>query len=865
MKRLLMLLLLAVPAMLCGQTRSMRQVMDEIKKIHGMFFVYDASLRLDAQYKGASLREKPLKEALRQLFANTDIRYKRRGRNIMLWRDAEAVAKPKVKKLQTFVVSGLVTDSVGEPIANASVMDLATHQGALTNERGHYVLHLLQGEHLLSASYMGNRKTATLLLKGNRNLDFTLANEQELEEVMVVADLNSSTSTTQTGKRTLTADDLNKEYALLSSPDVVKVLQQISGVTSGVELASGMYVHGGGSDENLFLLDGTPLYQTNHSLGLFSAFNTDIIKNVDFYKSGFPARYSGRVSSITDVRTRDGDMKHTCGTFSMGLIDGRLQVEGPIVKDKTSFNIALRRSWIDLLLKPAYALINSGNDEEKYTFGYAFYDLNAKVTHRWGNGHLMWLSAYMGRDHYSIYDKSSWSGYVTDTENRLNWGSTNITLGADLWLGTVMSASFAAIGTYSHSLHDAKENDAYHYDDGSRRQFSLDVTSNRTKMYDMGAKVDFRWYPRSHHVRFGGAYTHHSFRPQTTSQSFYYGGQNEQVDTLHIEECNRTSSNELSFYMEDEWNMGWCWSADFGCSYTFIHTQGASYHLFDPRLAVKYNWSKGMAVKLSFTRMSQSVHRIASTFLELPTDFWVPTTSTMKPTTSNQLASGFYLERKAWKASLEGFYKQTSHLLQYKEWLGLLPPAARWSQNITDGDGRSWGIELDVAYHTPSLQASLAYTLSWSERRFPELHGGWFRDQFDNRHTLELNMRYKMTSKISISAAWTYHGGNRITLPEGCSLQPSMPGENSGAEMDFIYFALNNFALPAYHRLDLGADFRHTTKHGRERIWNVSIYNAYCHMNTMFVKVHKNDSGTFSAQCKGYIPIIPSVSYTLKF
>ena len=212
---------------------------------------------------------------------------------------------------------------------------------------------------------------------------------------------------TQTGKRTFTAADINTEFSLLSSPDLIKTLQHTSGVNGGVELASGLYVHGGNGDENLFLLDGSPLYQTNHSLGLFSAFNSDIIKNVDFYKSGFPARYSGRISSITDVRTRDGNMEKVQGTFSIGLLDGRIQVEGPIWKNRTSFNVALRRSWIDLLMKPTFALLNSQKEDgEKYTFGYAFHDFNAKITHRLNQNNFIWMSVYSGNDNYSIRDKS---------------------------------------------------------------------------------------------------------------------------------------------------------------------------------------------------------------------------------------------------------------------------------------------------------------------------------------------------------------------------------------------------------------------------------------------------------------------------
>ena len=202
---------------------------------------------------------------------------------------------------------------------------------------------------------------------------------EELGEVVVTADLNSPLSTTQTGKISLTPKDLQKEYALLSSPDVVKILQNLPGVSSGSELISGLYVHGGGNDENLFMLDGTPLYQVNHLGGLFSAFNTDVIKNIDFYKSGFPARYGGRLSSVVDVRTKDGNMQEYHGNFSIGLLDGRIQFEGPIKRNRTSFNIAMRRTWLDVLTIPIFALRNRGA-KDKVNMRYAFHDINARLT-----------------------------------------------------------------------------------------------------------------------------------------------------------------------------------------------------------------------------------------------------------------------------------------------------------------------------------------------------------------------------------------------------------------------------------------------------------------------------------------------------
>lgn len=369
-----------------------------------------------------------------------------------------------------------------------------------------------------------------------------------------------------------------------------------------------------------------------------------------------------------------------------------------------------------------------------------------------------------------------------------------------------------------------------------------------------------------HHIRFGTQFVRHTFRPQTVTQAFYYGDPSEQVDTTHVETRNHTSSCELTIYAEDEISLSPRWTVNAGCSYTLLKVKSRTYHLIDPRLALKRQLTDDASLKFSYTHMSQSVHRIASTFLELPTDFWVPTTAGIRPTRSDQLAFGAYVRPgKLWSVSLEAFYKHTVHLLQYRNWTGLQPPAARWDKDVTEGKGRALGLELDADYRTPRVTATLAYTLSWSKRRFPELYAGWFTDQFDNRHKLNITARYALTGRVTVYAAWTLRSGNRATLPVAYVPQPQMPGEPDNFEAGFVYDRPNNFRLPAYHRLDVGANFSHTTRRGFERIWNVSIYNAYCHLNTMYIRVKPQPDGTFTARSKGFIPLIPSVSYTLKF
>jgi hypothetical protein len=328
-----------------GQT--IGQEIKKLQKEKKIFVIYDSSIRLDTPYHGPSLKNMPVGKALDKLFRNTNIIWTRSGMNIILGRKPQKQSKQqpktKVKKKNAprkYTISGYIKNENGEPLVNATIYDKEEKQGTLTNEYGFFSFTLPEGTHSLRISYIGCQDIhPRIKLSGNERIDFQLQENTTLNDVIVKGDLNSPLLTTQTGKRSLTSADFNTEFSLLSSPDVIKTLQRISGVASGVDLASGLYVHGGNSDENLFLLDGTPLYQTNHSLGLFSSFNTDIIKNADFYKSGFPARYSGRLSSVTDVRTKDGDLYHYHGLWSLGLLDGRISLEGPSRQGKDLFRV----------------------------------------------------------------------------------------------------------------------------------------------------------------------------------------------------------------------------------------------------------------------------------------------------------------------------------------------------------------------------------------------------------------------------------------------------------------------------------------------------------------------------------------------
>lgn len=863
MRYLIVALMLFISNSLNAQNTTIYQKMKELQKTHQFHFIYDSNLNLNIPHQGYINQNLPLKEILHNLFDDQNIKFKIQGKNILLKKERAAI-QPKF-----YSVRGIVTDSVGERLINASIYDIYSQKGTLSDEHGQYAISLPKGKHKLRVAYFGvKQKIIEIDLQRNEKLNFILNNSFDIKEVTIWGDMNSPVLSTQTGKRILNQDDIKTEFSLLSSPDVIKTLQRTSGVNSGTELTSGLFVHGGNNDENLFLLDGTPLYQTNHSLGLFSSFNVDVIKNVDFYKSGFPARYTGRVSSITDIRTKDGNMQKTHGLFSIGLLDGRIQLEGPIKKDHSSFNIAIRRSWLDLLLKPAYAIINKNKEDgEKYSFGYAFHDINAKITQKLTNNNKMWFSIYSGRDCYDITDESSWTNYITTTNNNFNWGNFNATIGANLQLSSYLNSTIALIGTYSYSIHNSDEDDTYQSTDGIIHRNSLEMQYNKTQMYDIGLKSDFIYtYLKGNRIRFGCNITHHAFFPQTNNQSFYFTDENLGDDKLQVTETSKASSCETTFYLEDDMNITNKISANIGTSYTLFHAKNRNYGLLDPRLAMRWQIGNETSLKFSITHMSQSIHKITSTFLEIPSDFWVPTTDKIKPTKSTQIAGGIYTQYgKNWIITIEGFYKRTNHLLLYKHWMGLQPPAVYWDRNVTEGIGKSYGVEIDTQYKSSILTGTLSYTLLFNKRYFPQLYTNWFNDQFDNRHKLDITVRYNVNKKISAYAAFVYKSGNRMSFPTHYNLYPTLPDEKRNMEIGYIYTEPNNLSLPAYHRLDLGCNFRHTTQKGREVIWNISLYNAYCHLNTMYAKIQNNADGTFTAQSKGFIPIIPSISYTIKF
>ncbi len=783
-----------------SQTRTVRTEMESVHKIFGVNFIYDSSLDLDIPCKG-----KPVSEIAKN------------PRN-----PSEEVLEECLKAL--FGGTGI--------------------------------------------DYEVKKKYIVLTKADSKKKprDYTIFIEEQFDtinESVVTALVDPKRNTTQTGLKRIDSKDLNSGFALFSTPDVIKTLQLMPGVSSGTELLSGFYVHGGDGSDNLFLLDGVPIYQVSHLLGLFSSFNTDVISSMDFYKSGFPARYGSKLSSIVDVNTKDGDFRNVHGTFALGLIDGRLQLEGPLWKDRTSFNIGLRRTWTETVTIPTFAIFNKINRPDRQNLRYAFTDLNAKITHKFSESNRLSANFYTGRDVFKYLNENfsySEADEVMTPERSivdisLSWGNILGSLNWNMDLNDRLSMRNIVYYTGSKSNLSLSFEDVNENADSSRSG-----EYNNSNVHNMGLKSD--WFhavtPRQR-LRYGATVQYHIYCPDATAKTDINAGGQSFTKTAYADSL-RYDSVEASVYAEDEIAVTDAFSVNAGLRYSLYHAGGKTWHSVEPRVALKYSFNDRITAKASYTEMSQPAHLISSIYLDLPTNAWLPSTSKVRPSRSREAAAGIYtsLPRNI-HLNVEGWYKHMYHILEYAGPLNVFPPLTGWESSYKSGLGRSWGAEIDFGFDNGRTEANVYYTLSWSQRKFDDFYRGWYRDRNDNRHKLTVMAKHKFGKRFEIYGAWNWHSGNRVTIATH---------EAEGGNIK-IYTEPNNVKLPDYHRLDVGMNFVKVTKRGNTSIWNLSVYNAYCRTNpiTAVMETKQLDGKAFAyyGTAMGIIPIVPTFSYTLKF
>ena len=797
---------------------------------------------------------------------------------------------------QKHTISGTITDEAsGETLIGATVYDIKSGQGAVTNQYGFYSLTLNDDSVHLRISFVGYTTVMHhFMLTADSTINQILSSSIELHEVVVTAERPTSPQSSQMSAISIPVEHLKAVPVLFGEVDVLKTIQLMPGVQSGTEGTSGMHVRGGGPDENLYLLDGVPLYNVNHMGGFFSAFNGDAVKNITLYKGSFPAHFGGRLSSVLDITTNNGNDKEYHGGASIGLISAKINLEGPIVKEKTTFSLSARRTYGDVLIQPFVRL--AGRIEDLSTnAGYYFYDLNAKVTHKFSDRSRLFASYYMGDDAIYFKVKTREGLFYTDDYKEYlklhyNWGNLvgslrwNYIINPKLFMN--LSASYTR---YRNDINLGLEEQYYYTTGYEESQMGL---SYKSGIRDITARIDFDYTPAPNHdVKFGGSMIHHIFTPEVMGMKYnYHSSDNneppEETDTTLGQ--SRVQAEELLFFAEDDWKIADAVKINYGIALSGFGVEGTFYPSVQPRLSGRVMLAEDLSLKAGYAYMTQYMHLLSNSSISLPTDLWVPVTARIEPMHAHQVAMGLsYGWRSLVDFSLEGYYKSMSNLLEYRDGTSFWGSSVGWEDKVCMGDGWAYGVEFLAQKSVGKYSGWIGYTWSHSMRLFDregqQLNDGLpFPAKYDRRHDLSIVFIYKPSDRFDLSLSWVYSSGNTATIAmqefEGESDSPSTDFYNDDIIDKNTYLATygyiegrNNFRLPAYHRMDFSVNFNKKKRHGL-RTWNISVYNLYNHHNPFIVYESNRYHYTYNGQYYGsalvqlsVFPIIPSVSYIYKF
>ncbi|MBQ9385654.1 MAG: carboxypeptidase-like regulatory domain-containing protein [Bacteroidaceae bacterium] len=781
-------------------------------------------------------------------------------------------------------VSGYITDkSSKETLIGATILDKNSARGAITNEYGFYSLTLPDGAVELSTGYVGYKPvTLSFNLRRDTVINIDVPVIDELTEVTIYGNREMlGVKGSQMSAVDIPIEQIKAVPAMFGETDVLKALQLLPGVMAGAEATAGLYVRGGNPDENLLLLDGVPVYNVNHMFGMFSVFNPDAIKNVTLYKGSFPAHYYGRLSSVVDIRMKDGDMENYHGNVSIGLISSKFNFEGPIIKGKTSFNLSARRTYSDLLLNAALWLNKQFNyaNAEDMNMGYYFYDLNLKVNHKFNDTDRLYLSWYSGDD--DIYFKYRGSGGTVVNKTKLDWRWGN-TVAAIRWNHVINPRLFMDISAnytqYRHKMGiDIKENDRV-----EKKENHAGVKM-KSGIYDMSVRSDLHWSPSVRQdIRVGASYTHHRFKPDVRNINLDSNNPNDSVPSQnsHFElGSSDIIAHEIQLYAEDDIELTDVIKANIGAGWAAFKVNGKFYSSIEPRLSSRFLVTDNLSFKAGYAYMTQYVHLLSNNTINLPTDLWVPVTDKITPEHSHQWAAGasYSLDGIA-DFTLEGYYKHMNNLLEYQEGSTYVSGDTDWQDKIAIGKGWSYGIEFMAQRSIGKLNGWISYTWSHSQRRFDRpgmmINGGRTYDaKYDRRHSLDITCNYKFSEKFDMSATWLYETGNCGTLyTQYYNSEPFGIEEDRDMGSLGYYENRNNLRLRPTHRLDLGFNWHRKMGKRCKRTINLSVYNAYNNRNPFLVYVYTDSyykEGHYYEDRKlkqlTLFPILPSFSYAISF
>lgn len=773
-----------------------------------------------------------------------------------------------VAQKQKFTISGYITDEqTGESLIGANIfITNPSTIGTTSNAYGFYTLTLEKGRYELKARFVGYEEWATTVdLQKNITLNIRLKPKVITTSEVVITDKlpDQNVKSTEMGVVEMPVEMIKKLPVVFGEVDILKTIQLKPGIQSAGEGLSGLYIRGGGPDQNLILLDEAVVYNASHLFGFFSVFNADAINNIEVYKGMMPAYYGGRLASVLDISMKEGNNRRYAASGGLGLISSRLTVEGPLKKDTSSFIISGRRTYADVVFRPFVRKTSPLRQSAYY-----FYDLNAKVNWRLSNKDRLFLSGYFGRDIFDLLSTED------NFSNDIAWGNaTAVARWNHIWNAKLFSNTSIIYSTYQFGF-DAIQ-DIY--------EFKL-----KSRIEDINGKLDFTFIPSpSHTIKFGFNYIYHIFTP-TSASARTYG------EPIDLGPEIKLYSHEGAIYLNDAFDLTDLIRIDAGVRLsTFFHvgpftryvkepmynttidsTEYATgeivrnYTYPEPRLMARFLIDETSSIKAGFVQNYQYIHLVSISSVSLPTDLWMPSTDRVKPQLGRQYSIGYFKNfyKNMFESSVELYYKKMYNLVEFKEG-ALIEDNIRNNidNNFTFGEGESYGVELFINKQMGKLTGWIGYTLAKTTRFFPEINDGKpFPAKYDRRHDVSVVLMYDINPQLNVSLVWVYATGNTTTLPVSRYI--------IGGNIINEYGPRNSFRLPPYHRMDISVNWNPKPKKQRtwHSSWNFSIYNLYNRKNPYYIYFDtKGDitQGYLEVKAKqvSLFPLLPSITYNFKF
>ncbi len=752
---------------------------------------------------------------------------------------------------QNSTISGVIKDAASaETLVGVTIVDENHKKYTTCNEYGFYSITLPNADVKLIFSFSGYRE----VVKDIKLYKDTVVNVDmpqlgvELQKIVI------SGTHQQVNSYNLPMSKVSTMPVVAGETDVIKSLVLTPGVTAGNEGSASLNVRGGSPDQNLFLLDGIPVYNVNHIFGFFSVFNTDALKSVKLIKGGISAQYSGRTSSVVDMYMKEGDLNKIHGKFTIGLISSKFLLEGPVKKNKSSFLITGRRTYLDVLFRPVSKFI-----ADNTVTGYYFYDINAKWNYKLSDKNRLFFSFYTGQDKGYVKAENFSSSDTVQLLNKVNqdihWG--NIT-GAFRWQ-SILSSKISMNNTFFYtkfnygSLNYSLEQTSVKQD-VKRKEYSYSTGSG---IQEIGYKLKFDFFlSTSNMIKTGVNLSEKDFFPNFSSE--YY---NDDFSDLNIDKntvAQEVKTQEFSSYIEDNIKFGF-FNTVIGVNYNGVYVNKKLQTFIEPRVSAKIIFSDNVNLQASFCNVHQYIHLLTNSSVGMPTDLWVPSTDVIKPINSNIYDVGFDVQLDNVSVYVSGFYKDFDNLIMYKQGTFFLDVKTDWQDKVTAGSGYAYGVEFSLQKLTGKFTGQISYTYSRSLRIFDEINNGnIFPYKYDRPHNFNLQAEYHINNNVLFSANWVLMSGQNATYSYEYYVVNNLDNNNQFYRYISGY---NNLRFPLYHRLDVAFNFTkkriHTT-----RIWSVGIYNIYNRLNPYYL-----ESGIFPNTLLGtsFAPIMPFVSYSIKF